>query len=115
MNNSQINKLRNAGFRVKVLHLRRCKVVMFRHDKIYQLEQLHSKYFARSLRNKSCFIEILPNGGETHITISDYGSKSDFIASTVCRNDEPFVRSVGIQNCLEQLEKIMYSVLPQMA
>lgn len=111
MNNiPTIHQLRKSGLKVKVLHLRRCKQVELCWGKIIQRETMLSNYFANSMNHGYRFIEILPKGGNTCITIIDPVSNSEFSARTTCRKDEAFVKSIGINNCLTQLHAMMTSI-----
>jgi hypothetical protein len=117
-----LSTFRKAGYGVEIVHNRRFKVAYVEpitgkliikaiyndtHSMTDKGLNTEWKYPKKPALDTFCMSELLAKGGITEITVTDPGTKTDFYAKSICRDDENYNRAAGVEKCLSRVYDLM--------
>lgn len=104
-----LSEVKAAGYDVKINHVRLFKVAYIDDlsKKLVVKNVLKTYGEMRNDISENILNELLPKGGKTEVILTDTETNVEFYASTTCRNDENYSKSIGINKALERVIGLM--------
>jgi len=103
-----VKEMIDAGYIVKVVHLRRFKVAYV--DAVGRIKinyQVLNPNEPFECIDNQTFLEELATGGRTEVTVIDPDIRLEFTTSSRCRNDENYNKRMGVSLCLKRIVDLM--------
>lgn len=111
MKTPTLSDVRNAGYVVDIVHLRRFDVVYVQNNKIVNKTVERAVKPSTPQQREDIWLRSLEvlnaKGGTTQLTVNDPKTGVDFYAESRCSVDDNYDKGVGIQKCLERVTGLM--------
>lgn len=107
-----VQELTDAGYIVDVWHVRRYKFawvngVTGKIETKVKLCLPYDREVETSNMDGGMYSQLLPNGGQTVVSVVDPATGDEFEGVAYCRNDENYNRKVGVMVALTEITQLM--------
>lgn len=106
---TSLTKLKSSGWSVDIIHARDY-LIAYKNETSGKIIVEIVRHVPEFMVNNTALVmltELLPHGGRTELRVTDPVTGTEFYSESICRNDENFCRSTGIEHCLTRLFELL--------